>query len=92
MLFFVVGMAVVIWALFRNRISRADALPILLLVGYGWLFHIPMTIQSRYLVPLHIPVLILFSLSLAAVLDGRRRGVASAPSPSDRTAEPPLAA
>jgi hypothetical protein len=55
----------------RRQPEMGGTLLMWVLVVYGWLIHVPVSIQSRYTVPLHLPVLLLGTLALSNLM--RRR-------------------
>lgn len=78
---FILGLVFVTIQFLRRRLSPRELWPFLLVIGYCWLLHVPMSIQSRYTVPVHVPALILLAMALAAWIEARQ-------SPADYQSHP----
>jgi len=65
------GLALVAVQSIRRRPEMRRTVLIWALLIYGWLIHVPMTIQSRYTVPLHLVVLLLSTLALSSLIRAR---------------------
>ena len=61
-----VGWLVIAWSLLTRRLPWKPVRAILLVCLTYWGVHLVMPIQSRYTVPLHLPVLVLVSFALAS--------------------------
>jgi len=75
---FGLGLPFAAWAIARRGSARASTLPFWLFGFVYWGAHVPMSIQSRYTVPMHLGALVL----VAAALHGRIRLRASVPESS----------
>ncbi|MCW5897651.1 MAG: hypothetical protein KIT10_00140 [Flavobacteriales bacterium] len=62
---FGLGGLFLLWRILRDRRSWHERRYALLLIAYLWMIHIPMVIQSRYLVPVH--ALVVASIAMAWV-------------------------
>ena len=65
----------------RGQPELRGTLPIWSLLVYAWLVHVPVTIQSRYTVPLHLAALLLGTLALAGRIRGDHSGTLAPPAP-----------
>ncbi len=74
---FGLGLPFAAWAIARRRAARVSTLPFWLLGFVYWGAHVPMSIQSRYTVPLHVGALVLVATALAAMLRPGEDGGAS---------------
>jgi hypothetical protein len=61
---FIVGGFVLGLALVRKRETMWAYYPVLLLIGYYWMIHLPMSIQARYTVPIHLPFLMMLAVAV----------------------------
>ncbi len=71
LIFLVGGLIVAVVQSVRRRPEMRRTLPIWSLLVYGWLVHVPVSIGSRYTVPLHFAALLLSSLGLSSLIRAR---------------------
>ena len=74
---FAIGLPFAVAQTAGGRASFTSTRHLWLVILYAWAVHIPMTIQSRYTVPLHMPALMLVALALGAIADGWTAGTPS---------------
>lgn len=62
---FGVGLPFIVLSIFRDRRRWYERRYLVMVIAYVWLIHVPMLIQSRYTVPVHVLAVLCLTLAIA---------------------------